>query len=127
MGPTEPNGYVPPGWPERVRPPGAPGWVATAVAFLYDCCPPDYRAYGVLRRHPAVLARCAVFHVEGQVRASRANLVGLRDELARHVDNRALDAAVDALQTEEARLVRLKRAVGLVDEALRGEVFIPKL
>ena len=51
--------YVPPGWPSRVRPPGAPDWEVTAVEFLLDCCPSDYRGYPVLRRHPAVLARFA--------------------------------------------------------------------
>lgn len=123
----EPTGYVPPGWPVQVRPPGAPGWLPTAVAFLYDCCPPDYRGYPVLKRHPVILARCASFHVEGQVRASKANLIGLRDELSKHVDHRGLDAAVVCLQEEEAKLVRLRRAVGLVYDALRGEIFIPKL
>lgn len=123
----EPTGYVPPGWPQQVRPPAAPGWIPTAMAFLYDCCPPDYRGYSVLRRHPVVLARCATFHVEGQLRASKANLVGLRDELGALVDNRGLDAAIIALQEEEAKLVRLHRAVNLVYDALRGQIFVPKL
>ncbi|MGH8869045.1 MAG: hypothetical protein ACRDYU_13750, partial [Actinomycetes bacterium] len=55
---------VPPGWPSEVRPPGAPGWERTAVAWLFDLCPPGYRAHEVLRRHPAVLARFAATHVE---------------------------------------------------------------
>ena len=51
--------YVPPGWPSEVRPPGASGWEATAIAYLLDCCPPDFRAYRVLRNHPMVLAQFA--------------------------------------------------------------------
>ena len=43
---------VPPGWPEQVRPPGAPDWERTAVAWLFDLVPPDYRAHEVLRRYP---------------------------------------------------------------------------
>jgi hypothetical protein len=57
------QGYAPPGWPEEVRPPGAPDWERTAVAYLFDCCPPDLRGYEVLRRHPPVLARFAAVFV----------------------------------------------------------------
>ena len=53
------DGTVPPGWPEEVRPPGAPDWERTAVAWLFDLCPPDYRAHEVLRRYPVLLARFA--------------------------------------------------------------------
>ena len=48
---------VPPGWPPGVLPPQAPEWERSAVAWLFDLCPPDYRAHEVLRRHPVVLAR----------------------------------------------------------------------
>ena len=54
---------APPGWPRGVRPPGAPGWEHTAVAWLLDICPPEYRSYPVLRRRDVVLARFAVLHV----------------------------------------------------------------
>ena len=62
------TGYVPPGWPERVRPPGAPDWELTATEFLLDCCPADYRRYRLLRRHPVVLARFAAVFVGAQER-----------------------------------------------------------
>ena len=48
---------LPPGWPEQVRPPLSPEWERSAVAWLFDLCPPDYRAHDVLRRYPVVLAR----------------------------------------------------------------------
>lgn len=119
--------YVPPGWPEAVRPPGAPDWEATAVAFLLDCCPPDYRMYPVLRRHPVVLARFAAEYVEGQYRASQSGLSQVRASLEHYVDPPVIESAAEAWQSETAQLVRTRRAVALVEEALRGRIFIRKL
>lgn len=119
--------YVPPGWPNRVRPPGTPDWEATAAAFLFDCCPADYRAYPVLRRHPVVLARFAAEFVASQVGASRDGLAQVRTSLADHVEVSVIQAAADAWAEQAARLVRLQREVTLVEEALRGAVFVRKL
>lgn len=119
--------YTPPGWPEAVYPPGAPDWEATAVAFLLDCCPPDYRMYPVLRRHPVVLARFAAEYVEGQYRASQSGLSQVRASLADYVDPPVIESAAEAWQSETAQLVRTRRAVALVEEALRGRIFIRKL
>src|SRR3954462_10783400 len=58
------NHVAPPGWPHEVRPPDAPDWERTAVNWLLDLCPPEYRGYPALRRHVVVLARFAVLHVE---------------------------------------------------------------
>lgn len=119
--------YVPPGWPEAVLPPGAPDWEASASSWLLDCCPADYRAYPVLRRHPVVLARFAADFIEGQIRSSRQALSQARASLNDYVEPQVLDSAADVLETEEARLVRVRRAVALVEEALRGKIFIRKL
>ena len=119
--------YTPPGWPARVRPPGAPDWEATAVEFLLDCCPADYRAYPVLRRHPVVLARFAAEFVESQLRANKAGLGEVRVSLADFVDAQVVASAVDAWAEQGACLVRLRREVALVEESLRGKVFIRKL
>ncbi len=119
--------YVPPGWPGGVRPPGAPDWEDTAVAFLLDCCPPDFRQYAVLRRHPVVLARFAVTAVAAQAEACRAGLATCRADLARLVSPDALEAAASAWQEEEAALRRTGREVALVEAALRGQVFVRKL
>ena len=119
--------YVPPGWPPRVRPPGAPDWEATATAYLFDCCPPDFRAYPVLRRHPVVLARFAVQFVEGQYHAAQEGLANVRTSLADHVPADVVKAAVDAWLEQEATLARTRRAVLLVEEALRGRSFVRKL
>ena len=119
--------YVPPGWPEQVRPPGAPDWEATAVAFLLDCCPADYRAYPVLRRHPVVLARFAGEYVASQVQANANGLSQVRVDLAEYVEVEVIQAATEAWAEQGARLMRTRREVGLVEEALRGGVFVSKL
>lgn len=119
--------YVPPGWPDEVRPPGAPDWEATATAFLLDCCPADYRLYPVLRRHPIVLARFAAECVEAQVRACAAGLSGVRTSLRDMVDPEVVEAATQAWQEQEAALRRRRREVALVEESLRGKVFLRRL
>ena len=119
--------YLPPGWPERVRPPGSQDWEATAVAYLLDCCPADFRAYRVLHNHPVVLARFAAQFVEGQCRTTEEGLAGIRTSLAGHVSYEVVEAAAQAWLEQAARLARTRRAVGLVEEALRGRRFVPRL
>lgn len=119
--------YVPPGWPESVRPPGAPDWETTAVAWLLDCCPADFRGYPVLRRHPVVLAQFAAQFVESQYRASQVGVADVRTGLGDEVPPHVVESAVEAWQEQAAHLVRVRRAVALVEEALRGRVFIRKL
>jgi hypothetical protein len=118
---------VPPGWPEEVRPPDTPDWERTAAAWLFDLCPPDYRLHEVLRRHPAVLARFAAQHVQAGVEAARRGLATARDELRDVADPETVAAALVAYEREGARLVRTQRAVGLVEEALRGRRFRARL
>ena len=119
--------YLPPGWPEQVQPPGESGWEKSATAFLLDCCPADYRAHKVLHQHPVVLARFAADFVEGQIRSSREALAQSRASLRDYVTPQVLEAATELLQAEEGRLVRVRRGVALVEEALRGKVFLRKL
>jgi hypothetical protein len=118
---------VPPGWPPEVRPPGAPEWVRTAVGWLLDLCPPEYRRYDVLRKHPPVLARFAAHHVHAGVEASRRGLATARAELRDVVPPEAMDAALDAYQREGARLLAVSRSVALVEDALRGKRFVRRL
>ena len=118
---------APPGWPPEVRPPGAPDWQRTAVAWLLDLCPPDYRAYDVLRAHPVVLARFAAGHVAAGVEAARRGLAMARADLRDVVPPVAVEAALAAYEREGARLARAGRAVALVEEALRGRRFVPRL
>jgi hypothetical protein len=119
--------YTPPGWPPQVRPPGAPAWVRTAVTWLLDVCPPEYRGYPVLRNHEVVLARFALLHVEGAQAAVRRGLSESRGVLRDVADPDTVEAAIVTWQAEEARLAAERRAVGLVEEALRGRRFVARL
>jgi hypothetical protein len=118
---------VPPGWPGEVLPPQAPGWERTAVAWLLDLCPPDYRAHDVLRRYPVLLARFAAGHVSAGVAAAREGLRTLRADVASELPPDAVDAAVGAYEREGRRLVRAGHQVELVAAALRGERWVPRL
>ena len=118
---------APPGWPPQVRPPDAPDWERTAAAWLLDLCPPDYRRYAGLRRHVVVLARFAVLHVEANQAACRRGLSEARADLGQVADLAVVDAAVQTFQLEEARLLAVRRAAGLVEEALRGRRYVARL
>lgn len=119
--------YLPPGWPNEVHPPGSPDWERSATTYLLDCCPADFRAYPVLRRHPVVLAGFAAQFVESQLRASHTGLAEARADLGNYVPPQVVEAAIEALHQQAAHLIRVRRAVALVEEALRGKVFIRKL
>ncbi|MCW2792287.1 MAG: hypothetical protein JWO76_1385 [Nocardioides sp.] len=122
-----PTHVAPPGWPAEVRPPDAPDWERTAHNWLLDICPPDYRGYPALRRHLVVLARFAVLHVEASQAAARRGLSEARADLREVATLDVVEAAVQTWQAEDARLLGLRRAVGLVEEALRGRRFIARL
>jgi len=118
---------APPGWPDEVRPPDAPDWERTARGWLLDLCPPDYRGLPALGRHPLVLARMAVLHVEAGQAATKRGLSEARGALRGVVDAAAVEAAVETLLHEDARLGGVRRAVGLVEDALRGRRFRARL
>ena len=117
----------PPGWPAAVRPPEAPEWEASAVAWLLDRCPPEYRGYSGLRRHPVVLARFTVLHVEAMQQASRRGVSEARTVLRDVADTDVVERAIATWQLETERLAVLRREAGLVEEALRGRRFRPRL
>jgi hypothetical protein len=121
------DGIAPAGWPREVRPPGVPGWERTAAEWLLDLCPADWRGYPGLRRHLVVLARFAVLHVEAGQTAAARGLSETRAELRDVADLDVIEAAVQTWQLEQARLVGLRRAVGLVEEAVRGRRFTARL
>jgi hypothetical protein len=118
---------TPPGWPSQVRPPGAPEWEHTAAAWLLDLCPPEFRGYPVLRRHEIVLARFALLHVEACQAAVRRGLSEARGVLRDVADADTIEGAITVWHAEEARLLAERRAVGLVEEALRGRRFVARL
>ena len=115
------TGSLPPYWPSGVRPPGAPEWEASAIGWLLDQVPGEYRGYEVLRRHPALLSRFAVGYVEACLDAARRGWRSLRRDVSRQLPPAVIEAAMTAYEREGARLRELARAVAAVDAALRGE------
>ena len=118
---------TPPGWPPEVLPPQAPDWERSAVGWLFDLCPAEYRAHEVLRRHPVVLARFAAGHVGAAVEAARNGIRTARAELGRVVGPEVVEAAIAAYEREGRRLLVVGRQVALVDAAFRGERHVPRL
>jgi hypothetical protein len=119
--------YIPPGWPAGVHPPGSEEFETTAVAWLFDVVPPDYRLHGVLRRHPTALAAMARHHTDACVEGARQGYRTARTELSEGIPPHAVDAVLTAYRREGTRLAATARAVGLVERALRGEAFSPKM
>ena len=119
--------YTPPGWPAGVHPPGSDDFESTAVGWLLDIVPPDYRLHGVLRRYPVALATMARYHSRACVEGARQGYRTARTELAGALPPHAIDTVLAAYRKEGARLAATARAVGLVERALRGEVFTPKM
>jgi hypothetical protein len=119
--------YLPPGWPTGVHPPGSDGFEASAVAWLLDVVPPDYRLHGVLRRYPVALAAMARYHTAACVEGARQGYRTARTELGEALPPHAIDAVLAAYRAEGRRLAATARAAILVERALRGEKFSEKL
>ena len=119
--------YIPPGWPAGVHPPGSEEFESTAVGWLLDVVPPDYRLHGVLRRYPVALAALARYHSKACVEGARQGYRTARTELAGALPPHAIDTVLAAYRKEGARLAATAQAVDLVERALRGEVFTPKM
>jgi hypothetical protein len=110
-----------------VHPPGSDEFEQTAVTWLLDVVPPDYRLHGVLRRHPVALATLARHHVAACVQGAREGYRTARAELGGQLPPGGMEAVLAAYRAEGGRLVETARAVDLVERALRGEAFTPQL
>jgi hypothetical protein len=110
-----------------VHPPASEEIEYTAVGGLLDVVPPDYRLQRVLRRYPVALAVVARYHSKACVEGARQGYRTARTELAGTLPPHAIDTVLAAYRKEGARLAATARAVGLVERALRGEVFTPKM
>src|SRR5689334_13395494 len=119
--------YIPPGWPAGVHPPGSEDFESTAIGWLLDVVPPDYRLHGVLRRYPVALATLARYHSKACVEGARQGYRTARTELAGVLPPHAIDTVLAAYRKEGARLAATAEAVDLVERALRGEEFTPKM
>jgi hypothetical protein len=120
-------GYVPTGWPDGVHPPGSPGFEQSAVAWLLEVVPSDYRLHGVLVRHPVALAALARHHLAACVEGARQGYRCARAELGKDLPPSGLTAVLAAYQAEGRRLVATARGAELVSRALHGESFVPQL
>jgi len=119
--------YIPPGWPAGVHPPRSEDFESTAVGWLLDVVPPDYRLHGVLRRYPVALATLARYHSKACVEGARQGYRTARTELAGVLPPHAIDTVLAAYRKEGARLAATAEAVDLVERALRGEEFTPRM
>src|SRR5690349_11604876 len=102
---------IPPGWPRAVRPAGAPDWEQSAVAWLLDQCPPEYRGYPVIVRHPIALAWLAGRHTDAALSATRAAVASVRGDVGDDLPPPALHRLIEALQAEQVRLIDTRRAI----------------
>lgn len=121
------DGVAPPGWPQEVPPPGVPGWERRAIAFLFDQCPPDFRGYELLRRQPVVLARLAAEQTGAAVAACRHGLGTVRAELRDVVTPEVVDETISLYEREGVRLTRVEQSIRLIEAALQGRRFVPRL
>ena len=119
--------YVPPGWPQAVRPPGSEDFESSAVSWLLDVLPSEYRQHEVLRRHPVALASVARYYADSCVEGARRGYRTCRRELAELVPPHAADQVLAAYRQEGFRLAATAKGVELVGSALRGEIFLPRL
>lgn len=116
---------MPPWWPEPVHRPGTPEWERTAVAWLLELVPGEWRAYEVLRRHPVLLARLASGQVAASLEAARDGWRTLRRDFGRQLPPEVVEAAMAAYEREGARLAELGRQVAAVSETLHGRRWVP--
>jgi len=103
-----------------VHPPGTERFEETAMAWLLELVPPEYRRYGVLRRHPLALARLARQHIEACVAAARQGFRTARADLGGDVPPHGIEALLEVYRREGARLAALAEAVAAVEAELRA-------
>lgn len=112
---------LPEDWPASVHPPGTDAFEQTAIVWLFDQVPPDYRLHGVLRRYPVALARLAQQHVAACLHAAREGYRTARVELSERLPPQAVEQVMNAYLAEGQRMAASMRAVDAVAEALRRE------
>lgn len=118
------EGHAPPGWPQHLPGPGAPGWQDEAVTWLFDHGPADWRVGTGWRKHPAALAWAVREHLRAQLSAARTAWVDLPAEQPTPEQEQVLREALTGAGPQVAADVR---SAELLYEALRGTRFIPRL
>lgn len=109
-----------PDWPANVHPPESDSFEQTALAWLFDQVPADYRLHGVLRRHPVALSRLARQYVSSALEAAREGYRTARIDLRDHMPPHALDQVMNAYLAEGRRMAEVLRSVEALDAALRA-------
>ncbi|WP_432514882.1 hypothetical protein [Kineococcus sp. SYSU DK001] len=102
-------------------------WRPDAVTWLLDQAPPEYRSYAPVRHHPVLLAWLVGHHVAAQREAVRRATGTARRDLSQQLPPEVAPQVFDVLEREDLRLRRVARAVDLLDQALRGRRFVPRL
>ncbi|WP_028646658.1 hypothetical protein [Nocardiopsis sp. CNT312] len=115
-----PDQSLRPDWPTGVHPPGADSFEQTALVWLFDHVPADYRLHGVLRRHPVALSRLAHQYVSAALEAAREGYRTARVDLREYLPPHALDQVMNAYRDEGRRMAALLRSVEAVDAELRA-------
>lgn len=115
-----PDQSLTPDWPASVHPPGADSFEQTALVWLFDHVPADYRLHGVLRRHPVALSRLAHQYISSALEAAREGYRTARVDLRDHMPPHALDQVMNAYLAEGQRMAAVLRSVEAVDAALRA-------
>ena len=119
--------YLPPGWPEEVPGLEHPGFEHRARAFLLDLCPPEYRGYPPLSRHLLLLVRLTARQLAAQRVGTETAIASLRADLAGHLPVPVVEQGLGVLRAEQYRLERQMQQVSLLEQALRGRRFVPRL
>jgi hypothetical protein len=119
---------LPPWWPADVRPPGTPDWERSAVSWLLDQVPGEWRAHDVLRRYPTLLARLAAGETAASLEATREGWRTLRRDAGRggaKLPPEVVEEAMAAYERQGIRLVELQRQVDAVRNAIDGRTWVP--
>jgi hypothetical protein len=119
---------LPPWWPADVRPPGTPDWERSAVSWLLDQVPGEWRAHDVLRRYPTLLARLAAGETAASLEATREGWRTLRRDAGRggaRLPPEVVEEAMAAYERQGIRLVELERQIDAVRNAIDGRIWVP--
>ncbi|WP_432563950.1 hypothetical protein [Kineococcus sp. SYSU DK003] len=122
------SGYVPPGWPAQVLPPAIEDWELSAVAWILGHGAPEWHLpeYETLRRHPLMLTWWFRQWAQANLQAARASWQGLR-EVQQAPDPDAHRRHLAAVTAVGRDLRAQAHAAELIERAMLGELFVPRL